>query len=347
MVDDDLLDGRVVHLAAAGPEAQQAVEEARSIAPGSCTSGVLVTAPCAGRRHPLPDQDPDAGLILRTGAQQVLLVQQALTSWRTSGRSTRSAARSVGDTGSADGGGPAPAARPASYGASRADSCADSCAGARAPRVGPRGALPLRPARDSGHPATSPSGGPAGAGDYSPGIGPSARRGGGERRGDVPRSRRTPFRPHRGRAGGGAVFGGPAPVGALPTPPPRSAGRRRRAACPWGPPTSGPQALARPAGPRSEPGGDGARARGEAPLPRRPPGVSGRPDGPGAGAEATALVRILFRRENDPPGMDALGQGDQGPAGPAAVVEHQRALGGNRPLRRPVVERNDGTPPQD
>ena len=40
--------------------------------------------------------------------------------------------------------------------------------------------------------------------------------------------------------------------------------------------------------------------------------------------------------------MDALGQGDQGPAGPAAVVEHQRALG-NRPLRRPVVERNDGT----
>ena len=44
--------------------------------------------------------------------------------------------------------------------------------------------------------------------------------------------------------------------------------------------------------------------------------------------------------------MDALGQGDQGPAGPAAVVEHQRALG---VIARSVAPWSNGTtaPAQD
>ena len=172
------------------------------------------------------DQDPDAGLILRTGAQQVLLVQQASPPGGRPGAHTRSAARSVGTTGARSGAG----RRPREAGLVRGLPCGLLCKllcrrgapgwdrGARC-RCAPRGAQATRPRR-------SPS--PGAGRRLQPRDRPPPRRrwggrGGPRRAAVMPPAAVAPpsVRRGRGRRGGGAGGGGPH----LRAPGPRPPGR--------------------------------------------------------------------------------------------------------------------------
>ena len=269
VVDDDLLDGRVVHQAAAG--ARGAAGRRRGGAPSPRVvhqRGVghravrwkAATAPGSGPGcgpHP-----PDRGA---AGAAR----PAGVTSWRTSGRSTRSAARSVGDH-RERGRGRAGARREAGLVRGLPWDSVQTPAPARGPPGGAAGRAAVAPRAGSGHPATSPPSGPPAPAPATTAPGwraPAAR-----------------------AAAAAAAVMAPAAVA------PPSVGRRGRRQ--WGRPTSGPQALARPAGPRSEPGGDGARARGEAPLPRRPPG-------------AVAVPMVPARAPKRPPRPQPLPEGER------------------------------------